>query len=643
MPAPVHRGDRYQLLGEIARGGMGAVLKGRDPDLGRDLAIKVLLEKHRDHPELVRRFVEEAQIGGQLQHPGIVPVYELGQFGDHRPYFAMKLVEGRTLAALLAARENTAQDLPRLLDIFEQVCQTMAYAHDRGVIHRDLKPSNVMVGNFGEIQVMDWGLAKVLPRGGLADEPPAHPVREAALIWTARNGSDAGISRAGSVLGTPAYMAPEQARGDLEQVDERADVFGLGAILCEILTGRPPYVGTDAAEVQGLAARADLDDAFDRLGACGAEPELVALSRRCLAARPDDRPRDAGIVAAGMTGYLRGIQERLRQAELQRVEAQAKASEEKTRRRLAVGLAVAVVGLLMTAGGGGVWALHQHHVRAARVDLLIREAELLATQAETAGDDLARWAAAREAVRRALSVVDDARDAATREPGQDPGGPGREAGRRGRIRRQAARPARRGPRGDRRNPRGPDRGGLRGGVPGRGARPGRSALRRRRDEPSLAGRPERPWRWRSHWTTGRPCGSIRATGRSAGRITAAARAADPDDYRGRLRTALMEPSVPGATGGPPRPGPIGTGRRAASGDRGTPGRGPPPRRRPERRGVRAPARPAAASRRPLARPGPGEDAREAVPDRGGDSLLLHRPRRATRIDPRAGPCPRAKG
>ena len=107
------------------------------------------------------------------------------------------------------------------------------------------------------------------------------------------------VSRAGSVLGTPAYMAPEQARGDLERVDERADVFGLGAILCEILTGRPPYVGTDSGDVQRLAARAELDDAFDRLGACGAEPELVALSRQCLAARPDDRPRDAGIVASG--------------------------------------------------------------------------------------------------------------------------------------------------------------------------------------------------------------------------------------------------------------------------------------------------------------------------------------------------------
>ena len=163
---------RYQLQGEIARGGMGAILKGRDVDLGRDLALKVLLESHQGNPEIVSRFIEEAQIGGQLQHPGIAPVYELGTFPepDRRPYFAMKLVKGQTLAALLRERTDPAHETARFLAIFEQVCQTMAYAHARGVIHRDLKPSNVMVGSFGEVQVMDWGLAKVLSRGGIADE-----------------------------------------------------------------------------------------------------------------------------------------------------------------------------------------------------------------------------------------------------------------------------------------------------------------------------------------------------------------------------------------------------------------------------------------------------------------------------------------
>ena len=157
---------RYQLFGEIARGGMGAVLKGRDVDLGRDLAVKVLLESHRDKPDLVRRFVEEAQIGGQLQHPGIVPVYELGTFADRRPFFTMKLVKGRTLAELARAqRVARGRRLAAVAVDLRVGLPDDGLCPPRGVIHRDLKPSNVMVGSFGEVQVMDWGLAKVLPAG----------------------------------------------------------------------------------------------------------------------------------------------------------------------------------------------------------------------------------------------------------------------------------------------------------------------------------------------------------------------------------------------------------------------------------------------------------------------------------------------
>ena len=337
---------RYQLQGEIARGGMGAILKGRDVDLGRDLALKVLLESHQGNPEVVSRFIEEAQIGGQLQHPGIAPVYELGTFPepDRRPYFAMKLVKGQTLAVLLRERDTRPAPSPagagsvrredrvargsharvgrgspepalpategllsvpddphRFLAIFEQVCQTMAYAHARGVIHRDLKPSNVMVGSFGEVQVMDWGLAKVLPRGGIADEAGAQPVLETAVM-TVRSGSagSGSDSQAGSVLGTPAYMAPEQARGELEQIDERADVFGLGAILCEVLTGRPPYIGLTREEVRGKAAEGDIANALSRLDHCDADGELIGLAGlpgRGAGAAPAERRR--GHAAAG--------------------------------------------------------------------------------------------------------------------------------------------------------------------------------------------------------------------------------------------------------------------------------------------------------------------------------------------------------
>jgi tRNA A-37 threonylcarbamoyl transferase component Bud32 len=198
-PGPVVRPDatdadpliRYRIDGEIVRGGMGAVLKGRDPDLGRDVAIKVLRADLRDKADLVRRFVEEAQIGGQLQHPGVVPIYELGTFADRRPFFSMKLVKGQTLADLLAARSGPADDPPQFLSIFAAIAQTMAYSHTRGVIHRDLKPSNVMVGSFGEVPVMDWGQARVLPRGGvIADARAGKEPPEETLITTAHSGSD---------------------------------------------------------------------------------------------------------------------------------------------------------------------------------------------------------------------------------------------------------------------------------------------------------------------------------------------------------------------------------------------------------------------------------------------------------------------
>ncbi len=173
-PQKSEMGDRYQLFGEIARGGMGAVLRGRDVDLGRDLAVKVLLEKHADRPEVARRFVEEAQIGGQLQHPGIVPVYDIGRFGD-RPFFTMKLVKGQTLAAFWT-NANEPTDGPAASPEHRLAGGADAGLCPRkGVIHRDLKPANIMVGAFGEVQVMDWGLAKVLAEGGVADEERARP------------------------------------------------------------------------------------------------------------------------------------------------------------------------------------------------------------------------------------------------------------------------------------------------------------------------------------------------------------------------------------------------------------------------------------------------------------------------------------
>jgi serine/threonine-protein kinase len=420
--APACERVRLQLAGEIARGGMGVVLKARDLDLGRDIAVKVLLEGHADKTEFARRFVEEARIAGQLQHPGIAPVYQLGVFSDGRPYFTMKLVKGQTLAVMLAARPGPAAEWPRFLGIFAQVCQTLAYAHARGVIHRDLKPSNVMVGTFGEVQVMDWGLAKVLPPG---DAKEASSERERAenvsVIRTPRDTEATGMdsyTQAGTLLGTPAYLAPEQARGDVELVDERADVFGLGAILCEILTGKPPFVGK-GAEATRKAQTAQLEDAYARLNGCGADGELIALAKRCLAAEPWDRPRHAGEVAAQVTAYQNSVAERLRQAELARaaeearaIAARATAAQERKARRMTLALAATVLLTMFLGGGGWLWLNSQRAARLAENNRAINEALRQATslreqtrtaQGRTALDLAVR---AREQARRAEALVE---------------------------------------------------------------------------------------------------------------------------------------------------------------------------------------------------------------------------------------------
>jgi len=356
---------RYQLLGEIARGGMGVILKGRDPHLGRDLAIKVLKTELAGKPAAEQRFVEEAQVGGQLQHPGIVPVYDLGRFANGRPYFAMKLVKGRTLADYLTDRAEPSGDRGKFLQYFLNLCNTIAYAHSKGVIHRDIKPSNVMVGAFGEVLVMDWGLAKVLMRGGVADEERAtlasrtasrerEGQEETTSIQTARSGTGSD-TLAGSVMGTLSYMSPEQAAGEIDKLDERADVFGLGAVLCEILTGQPPYVADSMEEVRVMTIRGQLDDAFARLGACGADAELVSLCKRCLSAKREVRPRRAGEVAGAVTEYLAAVEQRAHQAEIDRAAAEAEAKEQYKRWRAQTALGVALTTLVVLGGASGWW------------------------------------------------------------------------------------------------------------------------------------------------------------------------------------------------------------------------------------------------------------------------------------------------
>lgn len=301
---------KFRLESEIARGGMGIILKARDLELDRSVAVKLLRKIHNGKPQHHQQFTHEARITGRLQHPGIIPIYETGYSWDQRPYFAMKLVQGRTLSELLAERRSTQDDLPRLLKIFEQVCQTLSYTHSRGVIHLDIKPSNIMVGTFGEVHLMDWGLARVstqlchIPISG--ENPFASTVPSAAE----RLASQAMQAEApvGTIWGTPAYMSPEQARGHC--TDVRSDVFGLGGILCEILTGHPPHSGRSLIDVCFRAAQGDLSFTLQRLSECDADGVLMRLARNCLAPQAELRPAHAGIVANELTLYLESMLQR---------------------------------------------------------------------------------------------------------------------------------------------------------------------------------------------------------------------------------------------------------------------------------------------------------------------------------------------
>jgi tetratricopeptide (TPR) repeat protein len=339
----------YELIEKIGHGGMGVVYRARDTALDRDVAVKLLSERYPGDSPAAQRFLSEARITGQLQHPGIPAVHQVGSLADGRPFLAMKLIKGSTLEVLLKQRLDPAVDRGRLLAIFEAVCQAVGYAHAHGVIHRDLKPSNVMVGAFGEVQVMDWGLAKVI-----GQQTPATVEAAAAQTqaWTQVSPTPEGAAQtqAGSLVGTPAFIAPEQALGELDKVNERADVFGLGALLAMILTGKPPYLGETFEVLRVQAARGKLDDCFGRLDASGAEPELVALCKKCLAFEPADRPQDAGAVAQAVAGLRAAADERARQAELDRVRAegeqaraQAEAREQRKRRRVQLGLGAAVM------------------------------------------------------------------------------------------------------------------------------------------------------------------------------------------------------------------------------------------------------------------------------------------------------------
>jgi WD40 repeat protein len=264
--------SKYAVAGEIARGGMGVILDGKDLEIRRELAIKVMRDGVASAPGQLARFVEEAQIQGQLEHPNICPVHEIGTDSQGRPYFTMKKVKGRSLAETLQA--PSLPSLHQLLEIFAKVCDAVAFAHSKGVIHRDLKPANIMIGEFGEVLVMDWGLAKIMGHDDAQRD---------RLVISDRAESGALLSTAGSAIGTPSYMPPEQALGEIDKIDERSDIYALGGILYSILALRPPVEGATLREVLARVAENAIVPPTRRAPGRPIPPDLEAAAMKALA------------------------------------------------------------------------------------------------------------------------------------------------------------------------------------------------------------------------------------------------------------------------------------------------------------------------------------------------------------------------
>ncbi len=347
-PAPA---VRYRLMGELGRGGLGRVMEAHDALLDRSVALKLALD---DLPsDLRERFMREARLAARLEHPAIVPVYDVGEVpgadGRPRTFLAMKRVKGKDLGqvlALLAAGVPEARrewTRARLLRVFQDVCLGMAFAHDRGVIHRDLKPSNVMLGEYGETMVVDWGLAKE-KRQGQGEE-------RAGGLGGLGLGRGGGLTLEGDVIGTPAYMSPEQAEGRVEGVDHRSDIYSLGAVLYEILTLKTPVEGNSVDEMLELvrsgrivapserlrAAMASRPVAGSTLDASGRPipPELEAICLKALALRPDDRFQGARDLHDEVQLFLEGVKQRERDAALAASEVRRAADAADRHERLA--------------------------------------------------------------------------------------------------------------------------------------------------------------------------------------------------------------------------------------------------------------------------------------------------------------------
>ncbi len=297
-PLPTVAESNYKTDKEIARGGMGKIVAAEDLRLGRPVALKQLIDPAADQ---ISRFQREALITARLQHPGIVPVYEAGRWPNGEPFFAMKLVSGRPLDKVIGEARTLEQRLA-LLPRIAAATDAIAYAHSQRVIHRDLKPGNILIGEFGETVVIDWGLAKDLDAADSLESKERFPRREGVKKKSPTVTESATLTVAGSVMGTPAYMAPEQARG--EPLDERADVFALGAMLYHTLAGVPPYNARTATDVIASAALGKVVPLVERDK--HVPKDLVAIVVRAMAPLPEDRYQNAGEFAEELRRFMTG-------------------------------------------------------------------------------------------------------------------------------------------------------------------------------------------------------------------------------------------------------------------------------------------------------------------------------------------------
>ena len=307
---------KYEIKSKLGQGGMGEVYKVLDRDLRREVAMKRLRPQAAmgAAEEDLLRFVKEAQATGRLEHPNIVPVHDLGVDGDGRVYFTLKYVKGLSLKEVIRGRRDATQleDKRKFRDVFTprqmieiliSVCNAVAYAHSKDIIHRDLKPDNVMLGNFGEVLVMDWGLAKILGKKGAAEVP-----QESSFDFNLRANLDSSMTLEGAIAGTPAYMSPEQAGGRISELDFRTDVYSLGAMLYEILAGEPPYKGTTALEVVRMVTEGPPPPLAS--GTYGFRPiprELKAICEKAMAHEAGQRYSTAEQMRDDLTAYLEDL------------------------------------------------------------------------------------------------------------------------------------------------------------------------------------------------------------------------------------------------------------------------------------------------------------------------------------------------